>query len=631
MLKCFFAVVLNCSLLCLPAYAEEAPLIPREILFGNPEKSAAAISPDGKLLAYLAPDQNDALNVWIQNSQPDNCAPRLITSDKKRGIRAFRWAFDSKSILYIQDRDGDENWHIYQTDLATKSTRDLTPFEGASASILAYERQYPNEGLIQLNVRDRSVFDVYRLNLTDGTATLEVENRGNFKEWVADHNLQVRAGSAYDKNGETVIYVRDDNSAPWREALRWGVEDEGRLVGFSPDNSALYLITSIGSQTERLVQLDLIYGTLTTIAEDGLYDLSTTLTNPNTHVIEAVGVDRDRFEWILLDQGLKADFDFLGINQNKEEIRVMSRDTSDQQWIVGYISDLHAAHYYLYDRASKSKRFLFSAKPELDKYPLCKMRPLSILARDGMELHVYLTLPEQAKRNLPAVLLVHGGPWSRDKWGLNSLVQWLANRGYVVMQVNFRGSTGYGKDYLNAGNCEWAGKMQTDLLDAKAWMVNEGLVDPNKVAIFGGSYGGYAALVGLTFTPEEFCCGVDLVGPSNIVTLLQNMPPYWNPIKTMFDLRIGTDKEYLESISPLFKADKIVRPLLIAQGANDPRVKQGESDQIVEAMRQSGKEVEYLLLPDEGHGFARPTNMLLFTAMGEEFLHKHLGGRLEPK
>jgi dipeptidyl aminopeptidase/acylaminoacyl peptidase len=350
-------------------------------------------------------------------------------------------------------------------------------------------------------------------------------------------------------------------------------------------------------------------------------------------VIQAVSFYRDKQEWQILDQSIAADFEAIA-QVRPGEFNVSSRDLADNTWLVAYVTDDGPVYYYAYNRESKTSTLLFSNQPQLEELPLAPMQPISYQARDGLTIHGYLTTPLGIPaQNLPAVLLVHGGPWARDTWGYSPLVQWLANRGYAVLQVNFRGSTGYGKDFLNAANREWAAKMHDDLLDAVNWLVQQSIADQNKIAIMGGSYGGYAALVGLTFTPDVFAAGVDIVGPSNLVTLMQSIPPYWAPMKAMFAHRLGdleTEEEFLKSRSPLFFADQIQKPLLIGQGANDPRVKQAESEQIVAAMHQAGKPVEYALYPDEGHGFARPENRLHFFAKAEEFLAKYLGGQFEP-
>lgn len=607
-------------------------LIPRHLLFGNPEKISPQLSPDGKWLAYLAPDENNVLNVWLRDlhqTMPD----RKITSDQKRGIRHFDWQFDNRHILYVQDQDGDENWHLYQTNLETSATKDLTPYEDVTVGIVEYDYRHPKEILVQMNLRDKSLFDVYRINLETGTNILDTVNPDAVIQWVADQQLQVRAAQSFTKEGETLIRVRDNPSSPWRVLLTADPDDTISLVGFSSDNRSLCLVSSVDYDTCHLVKIDLTTEKQETLAYDPQYDLSEAMRHPKTDEFEAVGVEKERFEWIVIDSKLEKDFNFLR-QQDKGIFKIVSRDLEDLRWIVAYISDQRPAHYYVYDRVSQKLQFLFSTQPALEKYSLSAMTPISFKAKDGMTIHGYLTLPQgKEPRDLPAVLFVHGGPWARDSWGLQSSVQWLANRGYAVLQINFRGSTGYGKKYLNAGNREWAGKMHQDLIDGKQWLINQGYVNPDKIAIYGGSYGGYATLVALTFTPDEFCCGVDVVGPSNISTLLKTMPPYWAPLKVQMDRRVGkleTEEDFLHSRSPLFKANEIRKPLLIAQGANDPRVKQAESDQIVAAMRKHLLPVEYLLFKDEGHGFARPENRLKFFAAAEQFLSKYLGGQVQP-
>lgn len=614
---------------------EQSTLIPRHLLFGNPEKTSPQISPDGKKLAYLAPDANGVLNVWVRDLTEKDQADRLITSDKKRGVRSFYWQLDNQHILYAQDLDGDENWHIYQTAIDTKETKNLTPFEGCQAGIIDYDPRFPNEMLVQTNQRDKGLFDVYRLNLKTGEYTLDTENPDDVFAWVADHDLHIRACQSYTNEGNTLIRVRDHAKAPWRPFLTIPAEEsESGVVGFTPDNQAVYFLSSVDANTNRLIKIALKNQQQEVILEDPQYDIEDIMTNPLTHQLEAAGIEKDKFEWIVLDPSLNKDFQFLKEKSPKGVFRLISRDLANRQWVVAFTSDDRPAQFFVYDRLTQKLTFLFTTQPELEKYTLSPMTPISFQAQDGMTIHGYLTLPaDQEPRHLPTVLLVHGGPWTRDTWGLSSSVQWLANRGYAVLQINYRGSTGYGKKYTNAGDKEWAGKMHTDLLDGKKWMIEKGYADPQKIAIYGGSYGGYATLVGLTFTPDEFCCGVDIVGPSNLITLLKTFPPYWAPLKTQMDRRVGNlekEEDFLKSRSPLFKADQIKKPLLIGQGANDPRVKQAESDQIVQAMRQKNIPVEYLLFADEGHGFARPENRLKFYAAAEEFLAKYLGGRSQP-
>jgi dipeptidyl aminopeptidase/acylaminoacyl peptidase len=378
--------------------------------------------------------------------------------------------------------------------------------------------------------------------------------------------------------------------------------------------------------------MDIASGKSEVIAADPQYDVSGALVHPDTYEIQAVSFTKDRTEWTVLDKSISKDFK--GISKlARGDFGVSSRDDADRTWLVTFTTDNGPVTYWAWDRKAGKGIKLFSARPELEKYTLSTMEPISFTARDGLIVHGYLTLPPDAKlKNLPLVLNVHGGPWYRDSWGYDGEAQWLANRGYAVLQVNFRGSTGYGKDFLNAGDREWGGKMHNDLVDAIDWAIKKGIADPKKVAIYGGSYGGYAALVGAAFTPDLFCCAVDIVGPSNLITFLNSVPPYWATLQATFHKRIGhpeNDAEFLKSRSPLFKVDQIRIPMLIAQGANDPRVKQAESEQVVEAMKQKGINVEYMLFPDEGHGFAKPENRLKFYGAAEKFLAQYLGGRYE--
>jgi len=623
--------LLTLCLAVLPALAELPPLIPRETLFGNPEKTQARISPNGKLLAYLAPDKG-VLNVWVRTiGQNDD---QVVTADKKRGIRIYDWQEDSEHILYMQDFDGDENWHVYQTNLETKNTRDLTPFQGVAAQGFSTDPNFPDQILVPLNIRDRRLHDIYRINLKNGAVEMDTENPGDVAGWAQDNHFRVRVAQVFLPDGGTEIRVRDEDRSAWRTFLKWGPDESfGGVAGFTPDNRGVYLVSSVDANAARLLEVNLATGKQAVVAEDKQYDVSGILTHPTKHTLEAVEFIRDKSEWTLIDKSLQADFDAIR-RVHDGVFYIVSRDLADKTWIISYVVDDGPVPFYVYDRASRTATFLFSNRPALEKYKLAKMQPVSFQARDGLTIHGYLTLPVGLElKNLPMVLNVHGGPWGRDTWGLDNEAQWLANRGYAVLQINFRGSTGYGKAFVNAGDREWAGKMHTDLIDGKMWAVKQGYADPRKVCIMGGSYGGYATLVGLTFTPDEFACGVDIVGPSNLVTLLSTIPPYWTPIKSLFKKRVGdleTEQEFLKSRSPLFKADQIKAPLLIGQGANDPRVKQAESDQIVAAMRKNGKAVEYIVFPDEGHGFARPENRLTFYAATEPFLGRYLGGRTEP-
>ncbi len=606
------------------------PLIPREILFGNPERARPQLSPDGKYLAYIAPDEKNILQVWLRTvGQEDD---RKLTDDKKRGIRMYFWTYNAEQLIYLQDSDGDENFHLYSVNIQSNIVRDLTPFQGVKAQPIDLDPEFPDEVLVGLNLKDPSKFDVYRVNLNNGAVEFDTDNPGNIVSWTADAEFKVRAATAATSDGGSDLLFRETVDKSWETIRHWGPDDEGGAVSFSVDNKTLYIIGSHDANAQRLIALDLTSREETVIAEDEQYDVGGVVIHPTTRVIQAVSFYKDKVQWQVLDQSIAADFE--AISQVREgEFSVSSRTVADDTWLVSYMTDDGPVYYYTYDRKSKTNTFLFSNQPKLEELPLTSMQPISYEARDGLTIHGYLTTPVGIEaKNLPTVLLVHGGPWARDYWGYDPEAQWLANRGYAVLQVNFRGSTGYGKAFLNAANRQWAATMHDDLIDAVNWLVEQGIADPKKIAIMGGSYGGYAALVGLTFTPDVFAAGVDIVGPSNLVTLMQSIPPYWAPMKAMFAHRLGDlekEEEFLKERSPLFFVDRIQKPLLIAQGANDPRVKQAESEQIVEAMKKAGKPVEYVLYTDEGHGFARPENRLHFFAIAEEFLAKYLGGRSE--
>lgn len=606
-------------------------LIPREVLFGNPERINPQISPDGKYLSYIAPDDHNVLQVWLRT--PGQQDDQMLTADKKRGIHMYFWAYDGEQLIYLQDADGDENWHLYAVNIMTHIVRDITPFQGIQAQMVALEPQFPHEALVGMNLNDRRKHDVYRINLRNGAIEFDTENPGNVIAWTTDAQFKVRAALATALDGSWDLMVRETAAAEWRVARHWSADEEGYAVTFSSDGATLYIVGSHDANTTRLIALDIASGAEAVIAEDPQYDISRLLIEPRTRVIQAVSFYRDRLEWQVLDQRLAGDFTM--IDQVRDgQFEIGSRDLDDHTWLVAYTTDDGPIYYYTYDRSTRTSQLLFSHQPKLEDLPLAPMKPIAYQTRDGLTIHGYLTIPVSAPAHpLPTTLLVHGGPWGRDVWGYNSIVQWLADRGFAVLQVNFRGSAGYGKAFLNAGNREWAGKMHDDLIDGVKWLIEIGVADPKKIAILGGSYGGYAALVGLTFTPDLFAAGVSIVGPSNLLTLLRSIPPYWEPLKKMFAHRVGdveAEEEFLKSRSPLFFVDRIRAPLLIAQGANDPRVKQAESEQIVEAMRQVGKPVDYILYTDEGHGFVRPENNLHCFACIEAFFARHLGSRCEP-
>jgi dipeptidyl aminopeptidase/acylaminoacyl peptidase len=606
-------------------------LIPRTILFGNPTRTSPQISPDGARLAFLAP-VNDVLNVWVGDREDENFQP--VTHDRDRGVRFYLWAADDRHILYLQDVGGDENWRLHRVDVETRVVTDLTPFQDVQVHVVDHNKHFPTELLIALNKEDPRVHDVYHLDLTSGALRLTAKNPGHVASWITDSRLQVRGALAATPGGGFDLLIRDHQHADWRTLLTWDAENSlsSQPVGFSKDGASLYLEDSRDADTSRLVRLDLSAGKLTVLAEDPHYDVGGVLIHPDTYEIQAVAVDRARMEWTVLDDSIREDFTRIA-RLHHGDFSIVSRDHADRTWVVAFSADDGPAAFYLYDRNAKNGRLLFYSKPNLKDYTLAPMEPIALNARDGLPLHGYLTFPPGLGRSgLPLVVNVHGGPHARDTWGFDPEAQWLANRGYACLQINFRGSTGYGKHFLNAGDKEWGGKMHNDLVDAVTWAVNQGIADPRKVAIYGASYGGYAALAGATFTPDLFCCAVDVVGPSNLITMIRTIPPYWSTFIAIEHQRVGnpdTEEDFLKSRSPLFHVDRITIPILIAHGANDPRVKQAESEQIVAAMKHKGIPYEYLLFPDEGHGFAKPENRLTFYAAADRFLARHLGGRAE--
>jgi dipeptidyl aminopeptidase/acylaminoacyl peptidase len=613
--------------------AQTPPLISRDVLFGNPERAQPRLSPDGTRLAWIASDKKNVLQVWVKTVGKDD--DKMVTADKKRGIRQYFWAQDNRTLLYQQDNDGDENFHVYGVDLASGNVRDYTPYQGVRAEVADLNPDFPNEVLVQANVRNRELMDVHRLDLKTGALTLDTENPGDVGGWGADAKFQVRAAQAQTPDGGTEIRVRADAKSPWKSLLKVGPDEIVDFEDFTADGKSVILLSSIGRDTAAAVEKNVASGAEKVIASSVEVDAGGVVIQPKTHVVQAVGFAPGRNSWKVLDPSVQADFDGIG-KLNPGDFTLVNRTEKDDRWLVAFTSDRGPVSWWTWDRATKKGTLLFTAQPKLEGLALAEMKPVAIKSRDGLTLNSYLTLPVGvAPKSLPMVLFVHGGPWGRDNWGYNAYAQWLANRGYAVLQTNFRASTGYGKKFLNAGNRQWGLKMHDDLIDAVDWAVQQGFADPKKVAIMGGSYGGYAALAAVTFTPEKFACSVDIVGPSNLKTLIASIPAYWKPLRATFDVRMGNvddpkDAELVKNASPLFRADKIVRPLLIGQGANDPRVNVKESEQIVDAIEKNKGNVTYVLYSDEGHGFARPENRIDFNARSEKFLAGCLAGRFEP-
>ena len=621
--------------------AAKAPLIPRESLFGNPTRAGGQISPDGKWISWLAPS-NGVLNVWMAPADDlDNA--KVMTKATDRPIRQYFWAPDSASLLYIQDKGGDENFLLYGVNVETGVETTLTDFENTRVMVVGGSDRIKDKILIGLNNRDPQYHDVYMLDLNTGELTELIENNG-YAGFVADDNLDVRLALKPNAEGGMDFFKVVDNAVEEEPFGSTGLEDSLTTspAGFTTDGKTLYWLDSRGRNTAALTAMDVETGETRVIAQDEKADIGGSIRDQKTGEVEAYSVYYLKNEWVALDPEIKASLDFLEANLTGE-FGISSRTEDDTKWIIGNDPVVGPAKSFLYDRTANTLTELYVTRPELEGAPLQPMHTLELKSRDGLTLPSYLTLPPGSDSDgdgvpdkpVPMVLLVHGGPWARDAYGFNGYHQWLANRGYAVMSVNYRGSTGFGKDFINASNLQWSKTMHDDLIDATKWAIDEGVAIEDKVAIMGGSYGGYATLVGLTYTPETFACGVDIVGPSNLETLLSTIPPYWAPVVAQFHERMGNPntpggKQLLIDASPLYKADQIVKPLLIGQGANDPRVNQAESDQIVEAMKAKNIPVTYVLFPDEGHGFAKPSNNIAFNAVTENFLATCLGGRAEP-
>ena len=618
----------------------DTPLILRSALFGNPVKFGALLSPDGKWVSWIAP-VNGLLNVWVAPSDKPEVG-KAITASTDHPISTHFWSSDSNQILFIKDNGGDENFHLYGVDIIIGKQQDYTPFANVSIKVIGGSSKRQNELLVGINDRDPRWHDVYLLNIKTGKRKLLLKGDG-FINFQSDDDLQLRlVGRPNVVGGIDYFHIKGGVVAD-KSFLSTSLEDSGTSpLGFTSDGRTLYWIDSRDRDTAALFAEDTATGQRKLIGQDSRADLSGTLRHPVSGEVQAFSVNYLKDEWHFIDKRLKDDFDWLEKHLDKDFF-VVSRTRADDKWIVGVDLLSKVSGTYLYNRQTKHLRTLYVARPELLGAPLMPMLTAEIKARDGLTLPSYLTLPKgsdingdgKADKRVPMVLLVHGGPWLRDVYGYDAHHQWLANRGYAVLSVNFRASSGFGKKFLTAGNKQWGLAMHTDLLDAVEWAVKQGITSADKVAIMGGSYGGYATLAALAFTPTAFSCGVAIVGPSNLETLLATIPPYWEAGKKQMYSRMGDPttiegREILRAASPLYKANQIIRPLLIGQGANDPRVKQAESDQIVAAMQTKNIPVTYVLYPDEGHGFVKPNNRISFNAIAEAFLGNCLGGRVEP-
>jgi dipeptidyl aminopeptidase/acylaminoacyl peptidase len=620
------------------AAAEAPPLIERSVLFGNPERFQGRLSPDGSKMSFRAP-LDGVMNLWV-GDRGDFDSVRPITNDTGRGIPAHFWALDSEHVLYIRDEGGDENWHLYSVDISSGDITDLTPYEGVQAQMNAQSERVPGVVIVGMNDRDPKWHDLYRVDLATGERKLLAENNG-FQAIIVDNDLNPRLALEPTPDGGS--NVMQWNGAEWSPLFVIPFEDAQttNILGFDEDNLGIYILDSRERDTAALVHLNLTNMISESIAESDQVDITSVVIDPRSYKPIAYAEDMIRPVYKALGPEFVDIIDRLN-SQLTGGSQILAQSLDNRYWTVYTDESDRSPIYKVFDATTGELGEMFVTNPALNDYTLARMHGVVIKSRDGKDLVSYLTLPSESDPDgdarpdnpIPMVMLVHGGPWGRDTYGYSGIVQWLANRGYAALQVNFRSSTGFGKNFLNAGNEEWAGAMHNDLLDAKNWAVEEGITTADQVAIMGGSYGGYATLVGLTFTPDEFSCGVDIVGPSNLVTLMESIPPYWESFRKIFaraigDLETEAGQSLLKERSPLTHADKISKPLLIGQGANDPRVKQAESDQIVDAMKANDIPVTYVLYPDEGHGFQKPENNLSFYAVAEAFLAECQGGRYQ--
>ncbi len=614
-------------------------LIPRKLIFGNPERTAPFLNPDGTMIAYTAP-VDGVMNIWVAPVD-DLSRARAVTHEKNRPVTRFQWARNATHLLYFQDHDGDENFHLFSVDLQGGDIRDLTPYPTVRAEIISQSYEHPDTILLGLNNRDPRWHDIWLVNVVTGASEMIRKNTG-FTSFVADNNMAIRLAAKSMPDGGHDYYSLENED--WKPFLRISGDDAltTEPLFFKADNKSLYLIDSRGRDKSALALVDLRTSATTIQAQSDKSDIAYVIKDPVSSEVLAASFEYDRMEWQALDAAVKPDLAFIDRHVTGYWFP-LSQSKDNALWTLWIDNPGKPIKFALYDRREHTLKTLFTARPALEGAPLPVTSPHVIRSRDGLNLVSYITLPKSVNVNapgkpaspLPMVLMVHGGPWDRDSMAYDPYSAWLANRGYAVLRVNFRGSTGFGKSFVNAGDRQWGGRMQTDLDDALTWAVRKGIARRDRIAIYGASYGGYASLVGLTKTPAKFACAVDIVGPANLATMIANIPAYWQPFINTLKRRVGDPsstggQKFLRDHSPLFHAAAIRRPLLIGQGSNDPRVTQKESGQIVQAMTRNRRAVTYALYADEGHGFARPQNRLSFNAITEAFLAQCLGGRAEP-
>jgi len=613
--------------------AAEAELVARKVFFDNPDVGGVRVSPDGQNLAWLAPI--DGVRNLFVAPLADPGAARAVTHATDRNLASFfRWAHTSRHLVFFQERDGDENWRASSVDIASGAIVPLTPERGVKSYWQESDRKFPDEMLFRHNARDKRYFDLFRVNLVTGKSDLQFENN-EFAWYVTDSNFQLRIGVRYAKDG-SAEWLERRNDGTWAPFITVpiGDIDSTEMQDFSADGRTLYMLDSRGRDKAALFAVDMATRNAVLLAQDNEADITYVDFDFIQRRPLAARANKDRVRWHAVDPGAAQDLaDLAGAGAG--DIEIIDRNSDNRFVTAFYERDAESGEFALLDRQTRKVQKLFRQRKALAGVALQKMQPVVIPARDGLRLNGYLTLPGTAAGPAPMVLLIHGGPYARDSWGFSPTHQWLANRGYAVLSVNYRGSTGFGKAFVTAADKEWGGRMHDDLIDAVDWAVAQGVADPKRVGFFGGSYGGYSALTAATKTPEVFACIVDVFGISNLITFMATVPPYWGPWFSIWKNRLGdpateAGRVFLIERSPLTHIDRAVRPILIAQGMRDVRVVAAESEQMVTALKSRAVPVTYITFPDEGHGFARPENRMAFNAVVEIFLAKHLGGRSQP-
>ena len=603
---------------------KKAPLIPMEDFFRNPEKASFNISPNGKHIAYMKPWKT-RMNVFVMDMNTKK--ETRLTSFEERGVYGYAWLTD-KRIGYIKDDGGNENMHFYAIDIDASNEIDLTPFENVQARIIDDLEDDPNYIIIGLNKRNPQIHDPYRINVNDGKMEMIAENPGNISGWMTDHDGKLRIAITSDGVNTSILH-RASESDKFKSILTTDFKVSVSPLFFTFDNKNLYVASNRGRDKSGIFKFDVNNaeeGEL--IFEHDEVDVSGLMYSRKRKVITGVSYTVAKSEMVFFDTWRENIQEKLEEKLPGYEVGITSFSKDETKAVVVSYSDKSRGTYYYYDVEKNQLTELGEISPWLNENNMAEMKPIKYQSRDGLTIHGYLTLPKGSNgKNLPVVVNPHGGPWARDTWGYRSEIQFLANRGFAVFQMNFRGSTGYGREFWERSFKEWGKSMQDDITDGVNWLIDEGIADPKRIAIYGASYGGYATLAGLTFTPDLYACGVDYVGVSSLFTFMESIPPYWELYRTMLYEMVGhpeKDKDLLSSASPLLHIDKIKVPLFIAQGANDQRVKKSESDQIVEALQKAGVDVPYMVKDDEGHGFYNEENQFDFYRAMEKFLNKHM-------